>query len=106
MSLVSACRFTSGVGKSAVFRRSFSRLVDPASKDATGVSANEHHSNAEELIAKSPVVEVDGTLAICDGGGGSLGHPLIYMQLNKVDMTTPVTCTYCGIRYVGKPHHH
>lgn len=27
-----------------------------------------HRSNAEELISKVPIVEVDGTVALCDGG--------------------------------------
>eukprot|EP00952_Eustigmatos_sp_NYUAD-ZCMA_P010715 43796-Eustigmatos_ZCMA.PRE.1 len=29
-----------------------------------------HRSDAEELVAKYPVIEVDGTVALCDGGEG------------------------------------
>lgn len=29
-----------------------------------------HRSNAQELIAKVPIIEVDKTVAMCDGGGG------------------------------------
>lgn len=29
-----------------------------------------HRSNAEELVAQYPVVEVEGTVALCDGGEG------------------------------------
>lgn len=29
-----------------------------------------HRSNAEELIAQVPVVEISKTVAMCDGGGG------------------------------------
>lgn len=32
-----------------------------------------HRSNAEELVAQYPVIEVEGTVALCDGGEG--GEP-------------------------------
>ncbi|CAM9326717.1 unnamed protein product [Heterosigma akashiwo] len=64
-----------------------------------------HRSNAEELIAKVAPIEVDGHIAVCDGGGGALGHPLEYIQLDTKDLTAPQTCKYCGLRYVGKHHH-
>lgn len=35
--------------------------------------ANRHRSNAMELIARVPVIEVDGHVAMCDGGGGATG---------------------------------
>jgi len=41
-------------------------------------------SNAEQLIAKVPVIEVEKMFAVCTGGGGSLGHPTEYIQLNTV----------------------
>lgn len=65
-----------------------------------------HRSNAEELIAKVPVVEVDTTVAVCDGGGGTLGHPLEYIQVNTAVPGQVQTCKYCGIRYKMKAHHH
>mmetsp|Transcript_14323 Transcript_14323/g.21064 ORF Transcript_14323/g.21064 Transcript_14323/m.21064 type:complete len:113 (+) Transcript_14323:70-408(+) len=63
-----------------------------------------HRSNAQELIAKVPIVEVEGTLAICDGGGGGLGHPTEYIQLNTVDPTEPQVCKYCGTKFIQKKH--
>ena len=36
---------------------------------------------AIELISKVPVVEVHENIASCDGGGGRLGHPKIYINL-------------------------
>ena len=39
-------------------------------------------SNAEVLIDGVPVIEVDGTVAICNGGGGALGHPIEYIQVS------------------------
>ncbi|ETV96819.1 hypothetical protein H310_10110 [Aphanomyces invadans] len=66
---------------------------------------NRHRSDAEILIAQVPVVEVDSDVAVCDGGGGALGHPLEYIALNTVS-DKPQTCKYCGLRYKQKPHHH
>mmetsp|Transcript_7456 Transcript_7456/g.6687 ORF Transcript_7456/g.6687 Transcript_7456/m.6687 type:complete len:122 (-) Transcript_7456:26-391(-) len=61
-------------------------------------------SNAEELISKVPVIEVDGHVAVCDGGGGALGHPIEYIQLNTI-ADQPQPCKYCGLRYVAKHSH-
>ena len=30
---------------------------------------NAHRSNAQTLISKVPVIEVEGTVAVCEGGG-------------------------------------
>lgn len=32
----------------------------------------------------------------CDGGGGALGHPLVYLRIED----TQVTCPYCSRTYV------
>jgi uncharacterized Zn-finger protein len=42
-----------------------------------------------------PVIEVDGHVAICDGGGGALGHPVEYIQLDTISKE-PAVCKYCG----------
>ncbi|RLN48731.1 hypothetical protein BBJ28_00001454 [Nothophytophthora sp. Chile5] len=67
---------------------------------------NRHRSDAELRIAKVPVVEVAGSVAVCDGGGGALGHPLEYIQLDTVKHNTPQTCKYCGVRYKMKAGFH
>mmetsp|Transcript_8021 Transcript_8021/g.11461 ORF Transcript_8021/g.11461 Transcript_8021/m.11461 type:complete len:140 (+) Transcript_8021:169-588(+) len=67
-----------------------------------------HRSNALELLQKQPVIEVDGDFAVCDGGGGVLGHPLEYIKLgNRMDYgpggeAEGVRCIYCGLRYRKK----
>lgn len=57
-----------------------------------------------------PVVEVDRSFAVCDGGGGVLGHPIQYIQLDVGEGKSPVSCRYCGTRYQMKKdshgHHH
>ena len=35
-----------------------------------------------------------------------LGHPVQYIQLDKRNMYTPVTCKWCGLRYVLAPGEH
>lgn len=64
-------------------------------------------SNAERRVKEVPVIEVEGNLAVCEGGGGSLGHPIEYITLDKVNNSNePSTCIYCGLRYRSKAHHH
>ncbi|KAJ2767106.1 hypothetical protein IWQ56_003457 [Coemansia nantahalensis] len=58
---------------------------------------------AIELIAEEPVREVEGRLACCDGGGGALGHPRVWINL---DEGKAEDCGYCGLRFRQKPHHH
>lgn len=33
----------------------------------------------------------------CDGGGGPLGHPLVYLKIEK---SGDVVCPYCSRRFV------
>jgi len=80
-------------------------LKKEALKEATGVIPNAHHSNAEKLINSVGVIKVKGSMAICDGGGGSLGHPIEYIQL-ELQNQVPSICKYCGLRYVKDDHHH
>ena len=37
----------------------------------------------------------------CDGGGGPLGHPKVYINLDKPG---PQSCPYCGLRYEFVPY--
>ncbi|EPQ02520.1 NADH dehydrogenase [ubiquinone] iron-sulfur protein 6, mitochondrial [Myotis brandtii] len=36
---------------------------------------------AIDLIAEQPVSEVESRIVSCDGGGGALGHPKVYINL-------------------------
>lgn len=44
----------------------------------------------EEIVVSSKRVA-------CDGGGGALGHPLVYMDMGEDDA---VECGYCDRRFV------
>ncbi|KAL2080078.1 hypothetical protein ACEWY4_023871 [Coilia grayii] len=59
---------------------------------------------AINLVAEEPVTDVGARVVSCDGGGGALGHPKVYINLDK---TTKVgTCGYCGLQFKQDPHHH
>ena len=78
--------------------------VHTTTSEATGNTGNIHRSDAEVLINEVPVIEVDGPVALCDGGGGSLGHPIEFIQLNSKTPDIPAVCKYCGLRYIMKKH--
>ncbi|ORX37408.1 zinc-finger domain-domain-containing protein [Kockovaella imperatae] len=52
--------------------------------------------SAMAMVAEDPIRLVSGRKAVCDGGGGPLGHPKIYINLDKPG---PKVCGYCGIRF-------
>jgi uncharacterized Zn-finger protein len=43
---------------------------------------------------------VDEDCVACDGGGGALGHPRVYLNLAPKG---EIECPYCGRRYVKRP---
>lgn len=45
------------------------------------------------------VIETDKTRIGCDGGGGALGHPLVYLTMSKEGF---VVCPYCSRKFVRR----
>jgi len=43
------------------------------------------------------IVEVDSDVVSCDGGGGALGHPKVWLNLGEDGV---VDCPYCDCRFV------
>jgi len=43
------------------------------------------------------IIEVDDTRVSCDGGDGTLGHPLVYLEMGDEGF---VECPYCDRRFV------
>ncbi|KAL2911942.1 hypothetical protein HK105_208552 [Polyrhizophydium stewartii] len=58
--------------------------------------------SAMEFINAVPVKFVEARRVACDGGGGALGHPKVYINLDK---DQPMPCGYCGLRFQQKHHH-
>ena len=44
-------------------------------------------------------VEVDSLQVACDGGGGALGHPRVFLNMGE---KKAVDCPYCGRHFVLK----
>lgn len=44
---------------------------------------------------------VDSSQTSCDGGGGALGHPKVYLHIDH-DKNDSITCPYCSRVYVLK----
>mmetsp|Transcript_28349 Transcript_28349/g.28643 ORF Transcript_28349/g.28643 Transcript_28349/m.28643 type:complete len:108 (-) Transcript_28349:83-406(-) len=101
------------VAQCLVRTKVFSRLLRPTvmycqSLGTSPYELGKHRSDAEELVDKVAPIEIKGNMAICDGGGGALGHPIEYIQLNNVYGTIGV-CKYCGLRFKkakGSHGHH
>ena len=48
-------------------------------------------------------IYVDSTVVACNGGGGPLGHPRVYLNMGA---KTQIDCPYCGRRFVLKEGAH
>ncbi|TXT08700.1 hypothetical protein VHUM_02828 [Vanrija humicola] len=58
--------------------------------------------SAMGLLNEQPITFVDKRVVSCDGGGGPLGHPKIFINLDKPGARA---CGYCGARYEQEHHH-
>jgi uncharacterized Zn-finger protein len=47
--------------------------------------------------APPEIIEVEQTTVACDGGGGALGHPLVYLNMGDKD---EIVCPYCSRQFV------
>ncbi|KAF1812344.1 hypothetical protein P152DRAFT_382377, partial [Eremomyces bilateralis CBS 781.70] len=56
---------------------------------------------AIDLIHKQPVRWREERVVSCDGGGGPLGHPRIFINLDKPQICW---CTYCGVPFAHEHH--
>lgn len=45
-------------------------------------------------------VETESTAVDCDGGGGALGHPRVFLNIKEGE--GQIDCPYCGKRFVLK----
>ncbi len=45
------------------------------------------------MTEPAEIVYVSETRVSCNGGGGVLGHPKIYLEMGEEDH---ITCPYCG----------
>lgn len=45
------------------------------------------------------IIEAASKRVACDGGGGALGHPKVYLEMGEA---TEIVCPYCSRRFVLK----
>ncbi|KAJ4927733.1 hypothetical protein JOQ06_015535 [Pogonophryne albipinna] len=76
---------------------------DPRRARFVGRQKEVNANFAIKLVAEEPVTEVEARVVSCDGGGGALGHPKVYINLDKD--TKVGTCGYCGLQFKHKHHH-
>ncbi|MFQ5467514.1 MAG: zinc-finger domain-containing protein [Kiloniellaceae bacterium] len=49
------------------------------------------------------IIEVDSQVVACDGGGGALGHPRVWLNMESQGA---IDCPYCDRRFVLKAAAH
>ncbi len=50
-------------------------------------------------MGPSETIYIDGMVAACNGGGGPLGHPRVYLNLAPAGRTE---CPYCSRLFVNR----
>jgi uncharacterized Zn-finger protein len=50
-----------------------------------------------EALPAPEIITVTSNKVKCDGGGGALGHPVVYYDMGEDDF---VECLYCDRRFV------
>merc|ERR1712189_74945 len=76
---------------------------DPRRARFVGRQKEVNKNFAIKLVAEEPVTDIEARVVSCDGGGGALGHPKVYINLEKD--TKVGTCGYCGLQFKQKHHH-
>jgi uncharacterized Zn-finger protein len=65
-----------------------------------------HHADAQmtpgspDALPAPEVIAVTSKRLKCDGGGGALGHPVVFYDMGEADF---VECLYCDRRFVLAP---
>ncbi len=50
-------------------------------------------------MTATETIEADAKTVACDGGGGALGHPKVYLDMGAA---VEITCPYCSRHFVLK----
>ena len=60
---------------------------------------SQSHLFQSDAIAPPEIIEVDSEIVSCDGGGGALGHPRVFLNMEGRGQ---IDCPYCDRRFVLK----
>jgi uncharacterized Zn-finger protein len=62
--------------------------------------AAETQANGRNMAREAPeVIEVEDSTVACDGGGGALGHPRVFLKIAAQGF---IECPYCDRKFVRK----
>ena len=53
--------------------------------------------NRDQPMQSYEIIDTDGLEAVCNGGGGPLGHPRVYLHIDPDE--GQITCPYCSRTY-------
>jgi uncharacterized Zn-finger protein len=53
-----------------------------------------------DALPAPEVIEVTARRVKCDGGGGAMGHPVVFYDMGEEDF---VECLYCDRRFILAP---
>ena len=67
-------------------------------RPAAGVKSR-RDEGPDVTIDPPEIIEVEDTVVACNGGGGALGHPRVFLNLETDGF---VDCPYCDRRFVLK----
>jgi uncharacterized Zn-finger protein len=56
-------------------------------------------TTGRKIMGAAETVETTEHRVSCDGGGGALGHPTVYLEMGTKGA---VDCPYCGRKFVRK----
>lgn len=104
-------RLAAGPPSNSAGGRPWQRLHQPLGTVPTGTDheavRDKWGSDAMDKIQEVGVIEVEGNVAICDGGGGALGHPVEYIKVLVGDEGAGAqVCKYCGLKFQKKAARH
>lgn len=57
-------------------------------------------AQSQAVPAAPEIIETDSATVACDGGGGALGHPRVYLTMGEKGW---VECPYCDRLFKLKP---
>ncbi|KAJ3941861.1 uncharacterized protein N0V96_008575 [Colletotrichum fioriniae] len=69
--------------------------------EQTDFSLQPQPHSAMELVRKEPVRWTHARVVACDGGGGPSGHPIIFINTDKPEISS---CNYCGLPFANEHH--
>jgi len=103
-------RFTKPIPQYRFYKDSANLGFDPGLLKDKPFDKHDHPTRpASVYIAQVPPIVAEERVVMCDGGGGQLGHPRVYINLDASKVDEPTPCGYCGQpfvqkRYVPKGH--